>query len=211
MSVSEKDYKDLHGIVMWLAWCLFGLIGILIPHFKSHFNHWLKLHMFMMNMSVLLTVAGFILIKQVEESDSNSAYLSYHKAAGVIFFIFILFQPVNGFFRPGKDTPHRKKWEMVHKNVGRIILVLCVSSMMYSGFHNIDRKIDDIYFKLHSVYLGVIFGIAGLLKFSCKKPIEDIEDIEEHVTEENHSITESITEEDRVEVEVIDNIDIEMT
>ena len=202
MSVSETDYKDLHGIVMWLAWCLFGLIGILIPHFKSHFNHWLKLHMFMMNMSVLLTVAGFILIKEVEESDSNSAYLSYHKAAGVIFFIFILFQPVNGFFRPGKDTPHRKKWEMVHKNVGRIILVLCVSSMMYSGFHNIDRKIDDIYFKLHSVYLGVIFGIAGLLKFSCKKPIEDVEEYVAEQVEEH--------EQEKVEVSVVDNDDIEM-
>jgi len=180
MSLSDKQYKDLHGIIMWFAWCLFGLIGILISHFKSHFNNWLNLHIFMMNISVILTIVGFVLIKQIEESESKSAYLTFHKIAGVIFFIFILFQRINGSLRPGKyilfrnfsfgfDTRYRKKWEILHKNSGRFILVLCISAMIYTGFHNIDRKTNDIYFKLHSIYLGIILSIAILLEFSCKK------------------------------------------
>lgn len=155
-----KVYEDLHGIVMWGAWNIFGLLGILIAHFKFG-KVWFNLHVVMMNIAVVLTIVGLIFIKQEEEREGEPFYLTFHKVVGTIVFIFIILQPINGFFRPDNESPRRKYWLYYHKYVGRIIVIITTVGMVLTGLRILDYEVDTLLFKLQLVYCGIV--IVGFM------------------------------------------------
>lgn len=176
-------FEDLHGITMWVAWNVFGFIGILIAHFKFT-ESWYKIHVIMMNIAVLLTIAGFIFIKHEEERETKPFHLAFHKAVGVVLLILIGLQPINGYFRPDKESWRRKYWEYFHKNVGRSIIVLTMASMILTGLKTLDIGVKSRLFILQIVYCGVITAIFVMMKLLfTKKLVEQVSEANQNVEE----------------------------
>ncbi|KAJ9473033.1 Cytochrome b561 [Diplonema papillatum] len=124
----------LHGVFMFLGW------GVFIPagHFSAHFfRHrdplWFQVHRLCMSLGLLFAVVGFGLIVP---SPLSNHFQFAHGAIGLVVMLFGILQPANAFIRPHKAGPddekyyQRQVWEFVHKNSGRLAIVLALVNLV---------------------------------------------------------------------------------
>lgn len=150
-----------HGILMFLGWGALLPIGVIFARHKPNlapkpgeagpgktgltFPHgaevlWLAAHMFLQCTGVILMTAGFI-YAHAKFPEGSWKEAKAHALMGNLVFAFGIIWPIGGFLRPDNPpagTPkskHRIAWEMVHKNLGRLITL----TAMITIFLGLDR------------------------------------------------------------------------
>ena len=82
---------------------------------------------------------------------------------------------VNAYFRPGKDHPRRRIWEIIHKSLGRLVFLLGICNCVVGAFvYKTKYGMGPILFYVSlillfsAVLLDMFFGCYGqiLLLFS---------------------------------------------
>ena len=118
---------------------------------------WYKLHRGIQIVGLSIALAGFIIALQ--HFDMNK--ISAHGALGITVMAGGLFQPLNGFLRPHKGDPNRSAWEMLHKNVGRLTIVLALVTV-FMGVGKFDRLAGE-HFPGTAMALGATCGTVVLV------------------------------------------------
>eukprot|EP01137_Pigoraptor_chileana_P032271 Opistho-2@21380 len=153
----SEGAKNAHGVLMFLAFGIAMPLGILSvirlkPHpmdapsdsvCLSYFvvrskQPWFIIHALFQLFCLIFAIAGFALAFKIA-GEREPVYNGVHGSLGVAVMSFLLFQPVNAALRPNPpavgQTPSavRRVWEMVHKNIGRLLFVLG-STNVFIGF-----------------------------------------------------------------------------
>ena len=120
----------LHGILMVLSWGILLQWGAFIARYFRHKDPlWFKLHRAIQVSGVVLSLLGLIFgIVSVAYDHLRFA----HGALGLAVTILGLQQPFNALIRPHKPddgaekTTKRFIWELLHKNIGRLALLIAI-------------------------------------------------------------------------------------
>merc|ERR1719348_1774851 len=119
--------EKLHGVFMVIAWFLGASFGTYFARYgKSIFQDtkvygadiWFRAHQVSMSLAVVGSIVGLVLIL-VEKGLGPLKTLDYsHPAIGLPTVLISFVQPVIAFFRPGKDSPWRPLFKLVHTFLG---------------------------------------------------------------------------------------------
>ncbi|XP_052832488.1 putative ferric-chelate reductase 1 isoform X2 [Octopus bimaculoides] len=154
--VSEESeiLTHLHGVSMIVAWVFFGSVGIFAARYSKSINKklckimlWFQLHRTFMVLAMLLTILGFILIfiqNEGEYSELHSTSAKAHPIIGIIVTIFVIVNPILGYFRPGKDHPKRIYFNWVHSMIGTVLMILAdvtifIGVLMHSKMEGVNK------------------------------------------------------------------------
>lgn len=113
-----------HAFCMIIAWYFLAPFGIATSRYlrdtppEGKQAEWFKKHRALMMGAALLTAIGFFIALAMKQSH----FVSLHAKLGLVFCLVLIAQPLNGIYRPGKDHPNRKMWEMAHKIVLGLLL-----------------------------------------------------------------------------------------
>jgi hypothetical protein len=160
----ERVYQ-IHGILMFLAWCVSPFIGIFIArHLKSALGHnWFRLHVFFMGFgSGLLTILGFILIflyKTPPHFDAKETIKKSHVLMGLIITIVTIIQIILGIVSDKMFDEKRSEipiWDKLHWWVGRLVFLGGIVNC-YLGILVMDTS-----FPMGMVPKIVFFVVIGL-------------------------------------------------
>ncbi|GAB1609144.1 putative ferric-chelate reductase 1 isoform X4 [Argonauta hians] len=145
----KKSLVLLHGITMIIGWVLFASVGMFVARYSKNINKklcsllfWFQIHRLSMVLVLVLTVVGFIAIfvgTEGKYSQFTTTTMKAHPPLGLIVTILVIFNPVLGYFRPGKDSPYRVTFNWVHRITGIVAMVFAdttifIGIMMYSNF-----------------------------------------------------------------------------
>ena len=90
---------------------------------------WIKLHMYLLLLCVLLALIGFaVVVAALEEADKDH-FRGRHQRVGLSTLCFLLANVALGLLRPGKEGKYRKHFNVVHAFPGR--WGLCVVRVCY--------------------------------------------------------------------------------
>ncbi|KAK3237636.1 hypothetical protein CYMTET_52308 [Cymbomonas tetramitiformis] len=118
----------LHGIFMATAFLVLAPSGVLVArHLKHRDPMWFKLHFWLMTTAVVLVLAAVILAL-VDLGPINAPYL--HGQLGLLAVVLMALQPLNGYFRPGKNQPQRALWFLLHSWSGKAALVVGTANVL---------------------------------------------------------------------------------
>eukprot|EP01064_Diplonema_japonicum_P028918 TRINITY_DN454_c1_g1_i1.p1 TRINITY_DN454_c1_g1~~TRINITY_DN454_c1_g1_i1.p1 ORF type:complete len:547 (+),score=114.30 TRINITY_DN454_c1_g1_i1:45-1685(+) len=150
----------LHGVFMFLAWGVCCNFGVLIGRYwKAGDPKWFQAHRALMSIGLLLAIIGFGLIIP---SVQSKHFMFAHGGIGLAVMIVGLLQPLNAFVRPHKAPAStlRTVWELVHKNAGRLALLLANINIILGMLLLIAPLAA---FAVGVVYIGfVFFAFVGL-------------------------------------------------
>ncbi|CAI9740447.1 putative ferric-chelate reductase 1 isoform X3 [Octopus vulgaris] len=173
-SEEEEILTHLHGVSMIVAWVFFASVGIFAARYSKSVNKklckimlWFQLHRTFMVLAMLLTILGFILIfiqNEGEYSELQGSSAKAHPIIGIIVTIFVIINPILGYFRPGKDHPKRIYFNWVHSMIGTILMILAdvaifIGVLMHSKMENVERMYDAFVIEM-SLFLVYKF-VAG--------------------------------------------------
>jgi len=121
-SVPVPDFLVVHIVCMMVAFLVLYPLGVLVavyagPGFQKGAVYF-KAHRGFMMIAIVVMICG-VVFALVE-----SAFDTVHGYFGIVVAVLCLTQPINGHLRPDKAHPNRRKWEVLHKSVGRLALVL---------------------------------------------------------------------------------------
>ncbi|XP_058949636.2 uncharacterized protein [Pocillopora verrucosa] len=126
---SDFNLVALHGIFMFIGWGVLLQAGAFIARYFRHKDPWwFKMHRGLQVTGLVLTIAGLICAFISVPFD----HLKFaHGALGIIIMIIGVGQPLNAAVRPhkhpdGSRSTGRVIWELVHKNIGRLGLILAL-------------------------------------------------------------------------------------
>jgi hypothetical protein len=143
-SVITNDSRKIfivHGVIMTLAWAVLIPLGIFMARFgKQRFDKgkWFKVHRATVASASLMTLVAFALaFKQVQDGEGGYTNGDRHTFLG-LFVVFggAVVMPVLGAVRPHATEPGEEKetkrfvWELVHKNLGKIVGLVAVLNLM---------------------------------------------------------------------------------
>ncbi len=118
-----------------MAWGFFIPIGIYIARFeKRHDPTWFTAHQYVQSGGVVTTTIGFILSVNYVDYIQGAHFTYSHSIMGLSVFIGAWIQFFLGVFRAHKDTPNRWIWEIVHRSLGRCLLILAVANIFFGIF-----------------------------------------------------------------------------
>ena len=168
--IIAQDYNyilRIHGIMMFVAWFIFPVIGIYIARFFRKLN-WFPAHLFFTLATLLLTVASFILIVLYRPSPHFVSFDSLNNAhvkIGLTVIIALILQVILGsvahIFRIPRHSTESLPWyNKVHKVLGRILITLAIINVIigmyvYSSFGAISTG----YFVTVYILLGIIIFV----------------------------------------------------
>lgn len=126
-----RTWLQVHVITMYIAWGFMFPLGVLIPmSFREAFqdeSKWFHLHRALQLLGLVLLLVGC----SVAFANVPLHFSGSHQRLGLALFILALFQPLNAFCRPSRRVDSdgliptfRRSWEIMHKNVGRITIVM---------------------------------------------------------------------------------------
>ena len=87
---------------------------------------WIKLHMYLLLLCVLLALIGFIVVFTALEEADRDHFRGRHQRVGLSTLCFLLTNVALGLLRPGKDGKYRKHFNVVHAFLGVGVFVLSV-------------------------------------------------------------------------------------
>lgn len=125
------DIRAFQGSMMFIAWGILLPIGILIARYTKNIgpkDRWFKLHRVIQSIGLLCSIGGFVAAIIMVTSGKFSIA---HHFIGIVVFALGLQQPFNAVIRPHIDasnprhkTRSRTIWEFLHKNLGRLAVIL---------------------------------------------------------------------------------------
>ncbi|GBG27473.1 Cytochrome b561 and DOMON domain-containing protein At3g61750 [Hondaea fermentalgiana] len=123
-------WRVAHFTLMGLGWGFFIPLGVFIARFGRDWDPlWFHLHRALNTLGIVAAVAGLIIAFLMVAGGHFLARA--HAVIGVVVMGLGLLQPLNALCRPHKTDPTtglastgRKIWELAHKNMGRLALVL---------------------------------------------------------------------------------------
>jgi len=115
----------IHIVCMVLGWLILLPMGITIAAVGRNLNivdkcgGWFKCHWILNSSGLFIAFVGAL----AAMTSLPTHFDSVHKIIGLIVMILAILQPLNAFVRPshGEKTQKRALWEMLHKNVGRLL------------------------------------------------------------------------------------------
>jgi hypothetical protein len=137
-NLQQKHF--IHGSLMLIGW------GFLLPSgtlFAKFFKHrpdglWYQIHRSCQTLGLLLALCGWIVAMRNFNVFGDIGYDNYrHGILGTITMILGLLQPINAVLRPhppneGEDaTTARRLWEIGHKGIGYLSILLAVVTIGY--------------------------------------------------------------------------------
>jgi len=155
-----STWLQVHVITMYIAWGFMFPLGVLIPmSFREAFQDetkWFQLHRALQSLGLVLLLIGC----SVAFANVSLHFSGSHQKVGLALFILALFQPLNAFCRPSREVDpdglipaYRRLWEIMHKNVGRITIVMGWANVILGA-----KLIEEFYGtapKMTSALMGV--------------------------------------------------------
>eukprot|EP00118_Oscarella_pearsei_P020046 m.215964 g.215964 ORF g.215964 m.215964 type:complete len:618 (+) comp39844_c0_seq45:606-2459(+) len=143
---TDITFIKVHGILMIVAWIGLASSGMFLARFyKRQFPNdkpvlcfsgtpavWFQLHRFLMSSTVLLSIAGFVVIfvgKGGWTASMGDAKRIAHPIIGTICVAFAIAQPVMAFFRCSPDNEKRYIFNRVHAVVGTSAFLLAIGNI----------------------------------------------------------------------------------
>ena len=87
---------------------------------------WIKLHMYLLLLCVLLALTGFVVVFVALEDADKDHFRGRHQRIGLSTLCFLLTNVALGLLRPGKEGKYRKHFNVVHAFLGVGVFVLSV-------------------------------------------------------------------------------------
>jgi len=128
----------IHGVLMLISWGYLLASGVAFAKFLKHRpgDVWFKIHRFCQVAGLSLACIGWIIALRNFQVFSDKGLNSYrHGILGCATMTLGLLQPLNAILRPhaAKDgeerTPQRKAWELLHKGLGYLALLLAFATI----------------------------------------------------------------------------------
>lgn len=175
----NRTLWKIHGYFATLAWGLFSPMAIGVAMLRYWFPNglWLKIHQYLNYMVVSFTILAFgfavAAIKSETAADGNPRHFSFspspHRFIGLVLFLFVLFQTLNGQYRPhnpakGEDKAWtRRVWEILHRVLG--ISLLAIAWYQIESGIRIYQKLfaDSAATNLSAIFWGIVGTISGLI------------------------------------------------
>jgi hypothetical protein len=160
----------VHGSLMLISWGFLLPTGTLFGKFFKHRPDglWFKVHIVCQVSGLLLAIIGWIIALVNFQVFADTGYNNYrHGILGMVVMCLGLFQPINAVLRPHapKDgevaTTGRKLWEIAHKSLGYVALILAVVTISYGT--TVLPDLDDQ--KTFQMAYGIGVGSILLLIF----------------------------------------------
>lgn len=153
--------REFHGALMFLSWGFLLPVGVMLARYgKALQPHdlWFKLHRGVQSLGVVLSIGGFI--AAVLMVRIHPMKLAHHFIGVVVFAIGIL-QPLNALCRPHPTprTTARAVWEAIHKNAGRVGVVLGMLNCII-GLFLIHASVAPIVLYLIWCFAVVVFVVV---------------------------------------------------
>jgi len=179
LETNNRSLWKAHGWCATLAWGLFSPMAIGVALLRKWFPNgfWLKIHQHLNYLVVLLTIAAFALGVAAIESETpaggdalhfNSSH-DPHRFLGLVLFLLVLFQAVNGQYRPnnpetGEDKScNRSSWEILHRVLG-VSLLAVAWYQIESGIRIYQNLFaDSATVNLSAIFWGIVGTICGLI------------------------------------------------
>ncbi len=131
------DLRAFHGAMMFLSWGVFLPVGVAVARYAKSLPNalWFRIHRPLQVTGVLFSIGGFVASYLMVPIGHYSA--RPHAIIGLLVFALGLFQPLNALVRPHPEprTRRRVAWELVHKNGGRVAVVLGLINPFYGLKH----------------------------------------------------------------------------
>lgn len=170
---TSKLLLRLHGAFMLTAWIGTASLGILLArYFRQTWvgsqlcgkDQWFAWHRFLMVLTWILTVAGFIVI--FVEIGGWSQADNPHAILGVVTTVLCFLQPIGAFFRPHPGTKRRPVFNWLHwlcGNLAHIIAIVAIFFAVKLSKAELPDWLDFILvaFVAFHVFMHLIFSIGG--------------------------------------------------
>jgi len=154
----------IHVFVMIAAFWLLYPAGALVavyaaPGFKRG-SGFFQAHRALMSLAILLMLVGAGLAL----SRSKFMINTVHGGVGCVVIALCLLQPINAAFRPGKDSPNRRKWEYLHKSAGRLGVLLGLVNTVLGGFRyakdilKMHDTVDTVFVMTNPGIVAIVFA-----------------------------------------------------
>lgn len=169
----------VHAVLMILAWGLFAPLSVLAARFLKPLGGPLfyHAHTAVIGLTLICTIAAFVIIyihtnKTFDPNRESKHYGGTHSRIGLAVFILTFLQPASAlpFFRPKPTkagyapTRERWLWELVHKNLGRVTVLLSFvaigTGIPWMVHHGIDSW--RVLLALWVIWCVVVLGGSGL-------------------------------------------------
>eukprot|EP00484_Ammonia_sp_Unknown_P029554 CAMPEP_0197038118 /NCGR_PEP_ID=MMETSP1384-20130603/15132_1 /TAXON_ID=29189 /ORGANISM="Ammonia sp." /LENGTH=198 /DNA_ID=CAMNT_0042468511 /DNA_START=18 /DNA_END=614 /DNA_ORIENTATION=+ len=138
---------EAHGVIMWTAMGFLVPCGILARRLKSVMPHrWFAWHSTLQSLAVALMIAGFTMAVTFTCLDGMPHFSIPHKKVGLLLFVLVVLQRINGEARPHAAEPNSIKahsrtiWEFLHKGLGYIIWIIG-QYVLFSGLQLVDSTV----------------------------------------------------------------------
>ncbi len=161
----------LHGIFMVLSWGILLQWGAFIARYLRHKDPlWFKLHRAIQVSGVVLSFLGLIF---GIVSVGNGHFRFAHGALGLVVTILGLQQPFNALIRPHKPedgaekTTKRFIWEFLHKNIGRLALLIAIVQISMGLFLALAHTAIWALWYAYVILLIICYIVAEVFKI-CK-------------------------------------------
>ena len=125
--VVDAKLIKIHGGLFLVAFSVCMPAALVAARGRSWLGPvWIKLHMYLLLLCVLLAVAGFIVVFAALEDADKDHFRGRHQRIGLSTLCFLLANVVMGLMRPGKEGKYRKHFNVGHALLGVGVFVLSV-------------------------------------------------------------------------------------
>lgn len=170
---NSKLLLRLHGAFMLTAWIGTASLGILLArYFRQTWvgsqlcgkDQWFAWHRFLMVLTWVLTMAGFVII--FVEIGGWSQVDNPHAILGVVTTVLCFLQPIGAYFRPHPGTKRRPLFNWLHwlgGNLAHIIAIVAIFFAVKLQKAELPEWLDFILvaFVAFHVFMHLIFSIGG--------------------------------------------------
>lgn len=169
----SKLLLRLHGAFMLTAWIGTASLGILLArYFRQTWvgsqlcgkDQWFAWHRFLMVLTWVLTMAGFVII--FVEIGGWSQVDNPHAILGVVTTVLCFLQPIGAYFRPHPGTKRRPLFNWLHwlgGNLAHIVAIVAIFFAVKLQKAELPEWLDFILvaFVAFHVFMHLIFSIGG--------------------------------------------------
>ncbi|XP_065088030.1 putative ferric-chelate reductase 1 homolog isoform X2 [Ochlerotatus camptorhynchus] len=169
----SKLLLRLHGAFMLTAWIGTASLGILLArYFRQTWvgsqlcgkDQWFAWHRFLMVLTWVLTMAGFVII--FVEIGGWSQVDNPHAILGMVTTVLCFLQPIGAFFRPHPGTKRRPLFNWLHWLVGNLAHIIAIVAIFFAvklQKAELPEWLDFILvaFVAFHVFMHLIFSIGG--------------------------------------------------
>lgn len=178
IGMASNTLIKLHGCLMIIAWVGTVSLAIFLARFYKqtwtdvvHCKQkvWFTWHRLLNILTVLLTIAGLVVIFLQLQGWSQIWKVNYHPIIGIITAGLAVIQPIMAVFRCHPGTPKRPVFNILHFCVGNAAYVLAIVTLFYAKTLA-KANLPDFYMWILIAF--VVFHVVVFLimeSFSCFK------------------------------------------